>query len=216
VAYVGQTGAGKTTIVSLIMRYYDVTGGRILVDGHDIRGVTLHSLRSQMGIVLQDPVLFSGSVADNIRYARPSATDREVEAAARAVGLHDTIMLMEDGYKTQVNERGIGLSIGQRQLVSFARVLVADPRILILDEATASLDSGTELIVEAAIRKVTQGRTSLIIAHRLATIRDADRIVVLERGSVVEEGTHATLLAHRGAYYRFYMLAFPDETKATA
>jgi ATP-binding cassette, subfamily B, multidrug efflux pump len=208
VALVGQTGAGKSTIVSMLMRFYDVTGGRILVDGHDIRDVTMRSLREQMGIVLQDPVLFSGSIAHNIRYSRPDATDAEIEEAARAVGLHDPIMKMDHGYETLVNERGIGLSIGQRQLISFARVLIADPRILILDEATASLDTSTELVVQAAIRRITEGRTAIIIAHRLSTIRDADRIIVLEHGKVIEEGNHQQLMERRGAYYRFYSLGF--------
>lgn len=208
VALVGQTGAGKSTIVSMLMRFYDVSGGRLLVDGHDIRDITMRSLRRQIGIVLQDPVLFSGTIAHNIRYARPEATDAEVEQAARDVGLHETIVRMKDGYGTMVNERGIGLSIGQRQLISFARVLIANPRILILDEATASLDTTTELVVQSAIRRITSGRTSIMIAHRLSTIRDADRIVVLEHGAVIEEGTHEQLIASRGAYHRFYALAF--------
>jgi ABC-type multidrug transport system fused ATPase/permease subunit len=208
VALVGQTGAGKSTIVSLLMRFYDVTGGRLLVDGHDIRDVTMKSLRQQMGIVLQDPVLFSGTIAHNIRYARPDATDAEVEQAARDVGLHEAILKMDAGYETVVNERGIGLSIGQRQLISFARVLIADPRILILDEATASLDTATELVVQTAIKRITEGRTAIIIAHRLSTIRDADRIIVLEHGKVIEEGNHQELMSLRGAYYRFYSLGF--------
>jgi ABC-type multidrug transport system fused ATPase/permease subunit len=214
VALVGQTGAGKSTIISLLMRFYDVTGGRILLDGHDIRNVTIRSLREQMGIVLQDPVLFSGTIAHNIRYAVPDATDAEVEQAARAVGLHDTIMKMEHGYETLVNERGVGLSIGQRQLISFARVLIANPRILILDEATASLDTTTELTVQQAIKEITRGRTAVMIAHRLSTIRDADRIIVLERGRIVEQGNHDELISQRGVYYRLYSLGFQDTAAA--
>jgi ABC-type multidrug transport system fused ATPase/permease subunit len=210
VALVGQTGAGKSSIVSLLMRFYEVTGGRILVDGHDIRDVTMRSLRRQIGIVLQDPILFSGTISHNIRYARPDASDAEVEEAARAVGLHDSITRLPFGYETSVNERGIGMSIGQRQQIAFARVLIADPRILILDEATASLDTATELMVQRAIARITRGRTSIIIAHRLSTIRDADRIIVLEHGEVIEQGNHDQLIAARGAYYRFYSLGFQD------
>ncbi len=214
VAFVGQTGAGKTTIISLLMRFYDVTSGRILVDGHDIRDVTIHSLRSQMGIVLQEPVLFTGTVGDNIRYARPAASDEEVRAAAEAVGAHDMIMRMAHGYDTEVNERGIGLSIGERQMIAFARALFANPRILILDEATANLDTTTETMVQSGIRRLTEGRTSLIIAHRLSTIRDADRIIVLEHGRIIEEGTHEDLIARRGAYYRLYSLGFQQTAPA--
>ena len=208
VAIVGQTGAGKSTIVSLLLRFYDVTGGAILLDGHDIRDITMQSLRRQMGIVLQDPVLFSGSIAHNIRYGRPDATDAEVLEAARAVGLHESIERMPQGYETPINERGIGLSIGQRQLISFARVLIADPAVLLLDEATASLDTSTELVVAAATQRLAEGRTTIIIAHRLSTIRDADRIIVLEHGQIVEQGNHAQLIDLKGAYHKLYSMAF--------
>ena len=222
IAIVGQTGAGKSTIISLLMRFYDVTSGRILIDGHDIRDVTMRSLRRQVGIVLQDPVLFSGTIADNIRYSRPEASEAEVEAAARAVGAHELIAHLERGYQTPVQERGVGLSVGERQLIAFARALFANPRILILDEATANLDTGTELIVQRGIRGLTEGRTSLIVAHRLSTIRDADRIVVLDAGRIVEIGDHQTLLDRRRAYYRLYSLGFqtvkprPSETAEAA
>ncbi len=208
VAIVGQTGAGKSTIVSLLLRFYDVTGGAILLDGHDIRDITMQSLRRQMGIVLQDPVLFSGSVAHNIRYGRPDATDEEVVEAARAVGLHESITRMAQGYDTPINERGIGLSIGQRQLISFARVLISDPSVLLLDEATASLDTSTELVVQTAIQRIAEGRTTIIIAHRLSTIRDADRIIVLEHGQIIEQGNHAELIDLKGAYHKLYSMAF--------
>ena len=204
VAFVGQTGAGKSTIISLLLRFYDVTGGRLLVDGHDVRDVTMQSLRRQVGVVLQDAVLFSGTIADNIRYARPDATDDEMRSAAMAVGAAEFIERMPLRYETKVQERGVGLSVGERQLIAFARVLLADPRILVLDEATANLDTTTEGIVQRGIRKLTAGRTSLIIAHRLSTIRDADLIVVLEHGQVVEQGTHDELMRVGGLYTSLY------------
>jgi ATP-binding cassette subfamily B protein len=174
----------------------------------------MHSLRRQIGIVLQDPVLFSGSIKDNIRYSRPEATDEEVLAAAHAVGADEVIARMEHGYDTPVHERGVGLSIGERQLIAFARALLADPRILILDEATANLDTATETMVQRGIRELTAGRTSLIIAHRLSTVRDADRIVVLEHGRIIEEGPHQALIDQRGLYYRLYSLGFAQTTPA--
>ena len=211
VAVVGQTGAGKSTIVSLILRFYDVSGGTIRLDDRDIRDVTMKSLRQQIGIVLQDPVLFSGTLAHNIRYGRPEATQEDVEAAARAVGLHESILRMPLGYETTVNERGVGLSIGQRQLISFARVLIKDPAVLLLDEATASLDTSTELVVQAAVQRIARGRTTIIIAHRLSTIRDADRIIVLDMGRIAEEGSHDELIARRGMYHKLYSLAFESQ-----
>ena len=214
-AFVGQTGAGKSTIISLLMRFYDVTDGAVLVDGHDVRDVTMHSLRRQVGVVLQDAVLFSGSIADNIRYARPDASFEEVERAARAVGAHEFIERLPDAYRTEVQERGVGLSIGERQLLAFARALLADPRILVLDEATANLDTATEATVQRGLRELTRGRTSLIIAHRLSTIRDADRIIVLENGQIIEAGNHDELIARHGAYHRLYSLGF-QETGAPA
>ncbi len=213
VAVVGQTGAGKSTIVNLLLRFYDVTGGAIRLDGRDLRDITMKSLREQMGIVLQDPVLFSGTIAHNIRYGRPEATQEEVEAAARAVGLHESIMRMSQGYDTTINERGVGLSIGQRQLISFARVLIKDPAVLLLDEATASLDTSTELVVQAAVQRIAEGRTTIIIAHRLSTIRDADRIIVLDSGRIVEQGSHDELIEARGMYHKLYSMAF--ETNPT-
>jgi len=204
VALVGHTGAGKSTIAKLIARFYDPTEGRITIDGHDLRGVTQHSLRRQLGIVPQEGFLFGGTVAENIAFARPDARPEEIAAAAEAVGAHRFILELEDGYETQLGERGTRLSLGQRQLVAFARALLADPRILILDEATSSVDIGTERQIEQALRRLLAGRTAFVIAHRLSTIRDADLIVVLEHGRVVEQGSHEELIARRGLYTSLY------------
>jgi ABC-type multidrug transport system fused ATPase/permease subunit len=204
VALVGHTGAGKSTIAKLIARFYDPTSGRITIDGTDLRGVAQISLRRQLGIVPQEGFLFAGTVADNIAFGRPTATPQEIIGAARAVGADEFIGALENGYETQLGERGSRLSLGQRQLIAFARALLADPRILILDEATSSVDIGTERKIERALRRLLHGRTAFIIAHRLSTIRDADLIVVLEHGQLVEQGTHDELLAARGLYTSLY------------
>jgi ATP-binding cassette, subfamily B, multidrug efflux pump len=210
VALVGETGAGKTTLVKLLSRFHDPTGGCILVDGYDLRAVTQASLRRQMGVVLQDPFLFNGTVRQNIRFGRVAATDAEVEAAAQAVGAHDFIIHMRNGYETSVEEGGVMLSVGQRQLLSFARALLADPRILILDEATSSVDTQTEQIIQKALRRLLKGRTSFVIAHRLSTVISADRIVVIHDGKIIEQGTHAELLAEQGMYYDLYRTGFQE------
>jgi ABC-type multidrug transport system fused ATPase/permease subunit len=204
VALVGHTGAGKSTIAKLLARFYDPRDGAITVDGTDLRDVTQESLRRQLGIVPQEGFLFAGSVRDNIAFGRPDATNEEIRAAATAVGAHEFIMRLEDGYETDVQERGTRLSLGQRQLVAFARALLADPRILILDEATSSVDIGTERKIETALRTLLAGRTAFVIAHRLSTIRGADLIVVLEHGQVVEQGSHAELMARQGLYTALY------------
>lgn len=204
-AIVGPTGAGKTTIVNLISRFYNVDSGEILIDGTDISKVTLHSLRSQMGIMMQDSFIFSGTIMDNIRYGNRDATDEEVIRAAKTVCAHDFIMEMEQGYETEVNERGSRLSAGQRQLISFARALLADPKILILDEATSSIDTETEIILQKGLNELLQGRTSFIIAHRLSTIKNADCIMYVDRGGILERGSHEELMEQKGEYYKLYM-----------
>ncbi len=206
VAFVGETGAGKSSMINLIGRLYDIQAGRLTIDGHPLAGVTQDSLRAQMGIVLQETFLFSGSVADNIRYGRLGATDDDVRAAAEAVGAHDFIARLPDGYATEVGERGVNLSVGQRQLLAFARALLADPRILILDEATSSIDTETEQVIQRALERLLAGRTAFIIAHRLSTVTRADLIVVIDAGRIVERGTHAELLERRGVYHRLYTL----------
>ncbi len=204
VALVGPTGAGKSTIVNLVSRFYDIDHGSVMIDGMDLRSVTLVSLRKQMGIMLQDTFIFSGTIMDNIKYSRLDATDEEAIAAAKAVKAHDFIAAMPDGYNTEVNERGSRLSVGQRQLISFARALLADPRILVLDEATSSIDTKTELALQEGLQRLLKGRTSFIIAHRLSTIKNADKIMYINDGKITEQGTHDELMARGGAYYSLY------------
>lgn len=208
IALVGPTGAGKTTIVNLISRFYDVTEGAVLIDGVNVQDIALESLRSQLGIMTQDNFLFSGTIRENIRYGKLDATDEEIIAAAKAVGAHDFIIKMEKGYDTELSERGGGLSIGQKQLLAFARTFVSMPRILILDEATSSIDTQTELMVQKGIESLLAGRTSFVIAHRLSTIQKADRIFYIDDHGIVESGTAASLLAKKGAYYDLYMAQF--------
>ena len=204
-AVVGPTGAGKTTLVNLLSRFYNVDSGRILIDGVDIAGVTIRSLRKQMGVMMQDSFIFSGTIMDNIRYGNFSATDEEVIRAAKTVCAHDFIMEMENGYQTQVNERGSRLSAGQRQLISFARALLADPKILILDEAPSSIDTETEIILQKGLNELLKGRTSFIIAHRLSTIKNSSCIMYVDKGTILEKGTHDELMAQKGEYYKLYM-----------
>jgi ATP-binding cassette subfamily B protein len=204
VALVGATGAGKSTLAKLVARFYDVTAGRLLIDGHDVRDVSYQSLRSQLGIVPQEAFLFAGTIRWNIAFGRPDASDEEIEAAARAVGAHEFISELPDGYATEVGERGVQLSAGQRQLVSFARALVADPRILVLDEATSNVDLRTERRIEQGLRRLLAGRTAIVIAHRLSTIKGSSRIIVLAGGRIVEQGTHEELLAGGGVYADLY------------
>ena len=207
-AIVGPTGAGKTTIVNLISRFYNVDSGQILIDGVDISKVTIRSLRTQMGVMMQDSFIFSGTIMDNIRYGNREATDEQVIEAAKTVCAHDFIMQMENGYYTEVNERGSRLSAGQRQLISFARALLADPKILILDEATSSIDTETELLLQKGLNRLLEGRTSFIIAHRLSTIKNADCIMYVDKGDILERGNHDELLAQKGEYYQLYMSQF--------
>lgn len=204
IALVGPTGAGKTTIVNLISRFYNLTGGEVDIDGVDISSVTLHSLRSQMGIMLQDSFIFSGTIMDNIKYGRLDATDEEAAAAAKVVGVDEFIQTLPDGYNTVVNERGAGLSQGQKQLIAFARTILADPKILVLDEATSSIDAKTERYLQRGIDHLLKGRTSFIIAHRLSTIRNCDRIMYISNKGITESGTHEELLAKKGDYYHLY------------
>lgn len=208
IALVGPTGAGKTTVVNLISRFYDSKKGRILIDGYDIKEVSLHSLRRQMGVMTQDNFLFSGTIKDNIRYGKLNATDEEIIAAAKAVNAHDFIMKLEKGYDTEISERGARLSIGQRQLLAFARTMVSQPRILILDEATSSIDTHTEILVQQGIEELLKGRTSFVIAHRLSTIKKADRIFVIDNGGICEAGSHDELMERKGAYYELYQSQF--------
>ncbi|MYC97407.1 MAG: ABC transporter ATP-binding protein [Caldilineaceae bacterium SB0661_bin_32] len=216
IALVGETGAGKSTVIRLIARFFDVTGGAVLIDGHDVRDVTQASLRAQLGIVLQDSFLFDGTIRDNIRYGRLDATDAEVEAATVAVGADEFIRKLPDGYNTQVGENGVNLSVGQRQIVSFARALLADPRILILDEATSSIDTTTERQIQAGLEQLLKGRTSFVIAHRLNTIVNSDKIVVLDQGQVLEEGSHEELLARQGRYHQLYTMQWAVESDPRA
>lgn len=210
IAIVGPTGAGKTTIVNLLSRFYNVDAGTVSIDGVDIAKVTLHSLRTQMGVMMQDSFIFSGTIMENIRYGNKTATDEEVVRAAKTVCAHDFIMQMDDGYDTQVNERGSRLSVGQRQLISFARALLADPAILILDEATSSIDTETELVLQEGLNHLLEGRTSFIIAHRLSTIKNADRIMYVSNGTIMESGSHEELLAQKGLYYHLYMSQYEE------
>ncbi len=216
VAIVGPTGAGKTMIINLIPRFYDVSRGRVTIDGHDVREVTAASLRSQIGIVLQDTFLFSDTVMNNIRYGRLDATDEEVIAAAKLAMAHDFIARLPEGYQTRLGERGAGLSQGQRQLIAIARAVLANPRILILDEATSSVDTRTERLIQRAFDTLLEGRTSFVIAHRLSTIRNADQVLMVQGGQIVERGTHEELLALRGAYYALYTSQFRREEELAA
>ena len=210
IALVGPTGAGKTTIVNLISRFYDVQSGTVSIDGHDIKSVSIESLRKQMGIMTQDNFLFTGTIRENIAYGKLDATDEEIIAAAKAVHAHDFIMKLPEQYDTMLEERGGGLSVGQKQLLAFARTMVSMPKILILDEATSSIDTKTELLVQEGIEALLKGRTSFVIAHRLSTIQKADRIFVIDNGGILEEGNHQELMEKKGAYYNLQMAQLKD------
>jgi ATP-binding cassette subfamily B protein len=216
IAFVGSTGAGKSTMVALVDRFYEVSKGSLTIDGYDVRKVTQDSLRKQIGVVLQDPFLFSGTIKENIAYARSDYNEGKLIEAAKAVGAHDFIMRLEKGYDTMLQERGSNLSQGQRQLISFARAVLSDPRILILDEATASIDTQTEVIIQQALKQLLQGRTSLVIAHRLSTIHDASRVVVMENGRIVEIGNHKELIEKKGVYYHLYTMSYAYSDEKTA
>ena len=210
IALVGPTGAGKTTIVNLISRFYDIQEGTISIDGYDLTKVSMASLRKQMGVMTQDNFIFQGTIRENIMYGKLDATEEEMIEAAKAVNAHDFIMKMEKGYDTELKERGAGLSIGQRQLIAFARTMISKPKVLILDEATSSIDTHTEILVQQGIEALLKGRTSFVIAHRLSTIQNADRIFVINEGGIMEQGTPKELMAKRGAYYNLYMAQFKD------
>ena len=217
IAFVGTTGAGKSTMVALVDRFYEVTKGSLTIDGYDVRKVTQESLRRQVGVVLQEPFLFSDTIRENITYGREFATEEKMIEAAKAVGAHDFIMRLEKGYDTMLQERGSNLSQGQRQLISFARAVLSDPRILILDEATANIDTQTEVIIQQALKKLLKGRTSLVIAHRLSTIHDANLVVVMEHGKIVEQGNHKELIEKKGVYYHLYTMSYAyTENKPTS
>jgi ABC-type multidrug transport system fused ATPase/permease subunit len=208
VALVGHTGSGKTTIANLVSRFYDPTNGKVEIDGMDLKDVSLGSLRDKVSVVLQDTFIFSGTIQENIRFGRPDATDEEVKEAAKAVGAHTFIENLSNGYETEVEERGNVLSVGERQLLSFARALLADPDILILDEATASIDTESELKIQQALKTLLKGRTAIIIAHRLSTIREADNIIVLDHGEIMEQGNHTELMSQQGIYYHLVVSQF--------
>ena len=213
-ALLGSTGSGKSTIIKLISRFYEPQSGTIKIDGYDIRQVKQKSLRRQMGIVLQDTFLFTGTVMENIRYGKLDATDEEVINAAKLVGAHEFISKLPEGYNTKIGERGAGLSVGQKQLISFARALLRDPAILILDEATSSIDPYTDLLIRKAMRRLFKDRTSIVIAHRLSTVREADRIFVVDNGQIIEEGTHEELIKRGGLYKHLYEMQFKEPEKA--
>jgi ABC-type multidrug transport system fused ATPase/permease subunit len=215
VALVGPTGAGKTTIANLVARLYDVTEGRVCIDGQDVREVAQRSLRQQMGLVPQDPFLFSGTIADNIRFGRPEAPQAAVEEAARLANAHEFVTALAEGYATEILEGGVNLSVGQRQLICIARAVLAAPRILILDEATSSVDTVTEALIQEALRRLLAGRTAIVIAHRLSTVREADLICVIQAGRIVERGRHQELMAQGGVYQDLYERQFVDDIPLT-